>query len=453
MTNFPEATDGGSAIDTDAVRAWLASNIGEVLSITLQPRWRPMWYADVRRNGEILKLCVRGDRIDTIAAMTLRHEMTVQDFLFRHGVKVAKVYGWVDGANAYVMDRVPGEHSLVGLSDEQRDAFMDDYMRELAKVHMIPAAEAEAAGIEGGRTPREIAFYPIEQYRLKFRQLKRRPDPFVEFVLQFLDRQIDVNHQRKSLIAWDAGQFMQHEGKFVCIIDLEVAHVGDPLWDLAMLRSRDPTLGFGDINRLYRVYEAATGTRLDRKTLQLYSLFDLISCAVSYHAALIEPTPDSNYTNNLKWVHVNNVGAVDTLADIMGLDLPEVTLADGEVCPWQPAFDHAVRSARNVAVADEYGRYKRDELVELVEYLSSVDAQGRAVLEANLRDVAELVGSTPANWLDADKALEDFVLADDGSHDIALIGLFNRRNNRLRLLNGPAGRPVSERRRYQKVTI
>ena len=43
--------------DIRAITAWLTANVGgDVLRISRQPRWRPVWFADVERDGEVLEL-------------------------------------------------------------------------------------------------------------------------------------------------------------------------------------------------------------------------------------------------------------------------------------------------------------------------------------------------------------------------------------------------------------
>jgi hypothetical protein len=46
--------------------------------------------------------------------------------------------------------------------------------------------------------------------------------------------------------------------------------------------------------------------------------------------------------------------------------------------------------------------------------------------------------------------LEDFVLADDGTHDLALIHLFNRKLQRAQALNGPAGSAMARHNPIQR---
>ncbi len=102
---------------TDLVKTWLENHLGPVATIHRQPRWRPVWFADVDRGGEVLELCVRGDRTDMPLIFPLDHEMRFQSLLHDQGIPTARVYGWIDRPKAYVMDRVPGRNDFAGVSD------------------------------------------------------------------------------------------------------------------------------------------------------------------------------------------------------------------------------------------------------------------------------------------------------------------------------------------------
>ena len=59
---------------TDAVRRWLESNLGgTVTSIRRQPRWRPVWFAELEDGPETRSLVIRGDRTDMPLIFPLRH--------------------------------------------------------------------------------------------------------------------------------------------------------------------------------------------------------------------------------------------------------------------------------------------------------------------------------------------------------------------------------------------
>ncbi|MBF4191578.1 hypothetical protein [Mycolicibacterium phlei] len=94
------------AVITDWVRREVG---GRVIAIARQARWRPTWFVDVEREGEILALVVRGERGAGIPMQfPLRHEMSLQRVMREQSVLVPAVYGWIDELPAYVMDRADG---------------------------------------------------------------------------------------------------------------------------------------------------------------------------------------------------------------------------------------------------------------------------------------------------------------------------------------------------------
>ena len=112
---------------------------GDVQRISRQSRWRPVWFADMERNGETLALCVRGERTDMPMIFPLDHEMRFQSLLQERNIPVARVHGWIDDPRAYVMDRVPGSEDFSATPQEERQAVVDDYLQILARIHPIDA--------------------------------------------------------------------------------------------------------------------------------------------------------------------------------------------------------------------------------------------------------------------------------------------------------------------------
>jgi len=435
--------------DTAKIAAWIEANIGKVVRVDLQPRWRPIWFVDAEQDGKILPLCVRGDRVDTIQTFPLDHEMLVQKVMHENGVAVPKVYGWLDDPRSYVMDRIPGVAGVDGLSDDLRRSVMRDYMHELARLHRVPLAACEAAGIMGGRTPAEASRFGIERYHWKFEKLKRRPDPWVAFMLGWIERNPLPEHNRRALVAWDTGQFHQLDGRFMSLIDLELGHIGDPMMDLAAFRMRDTVLHFGDMNELYRWYEEESGEPVDMRAIQHHHLFFTMTNNLSFHVSLAEPTPDSDFMTNTQWINETNRFAAEALAEILEIELPDVEVPEPVVSPWAIPFAHMARTLRNIEVEDEYTQYKLRGLFRLTRHLARADEIGRQIVEANLDDIGELTGARPATWQEGDAALEAFVLADGGVHDRELLLLFNRRHQRAQALNGPAGSAMAHHNTIQ----
>jgi aminoglycoside phosphotransferase (APT) family kinase protein len=135
-----------------------------------------VWFADVDRDGELLELCVRGDRTDMPMIFPLDHEMRFQSLLHDHGIPTSPVYGWIDRPKAFVMDRVPGRNDFAGVSDAERDSVVDDYLEVLARLHALDVEEFEAAGIASS-APSESGLVGLRAYERVYRSTKRQNEP------------------------------------------------------------------------------------------------------------------------------------------------------------------------------------------------------------------------------------------------------------------------------------
>ena len=245
-----------------AITEWLERDLGgRVVRIERQARWRPAWWVDLERDGELLPLYVRGDRIDSPSAFPLEHERIFHQMLAERGIRVARVHGYHDAnPKAYVTDRVPGRADFEGEPDEARRSAMKDYVDILLEMHKLDVAPFARAGIARAPTPQGSHLVGLRHFAERaYRSQKKRPDPFLEFALGWLYRNVPRNPGREAVIVWDAGQFHQRSGRIVALLDLEFGHIGDPLADLAGLWVRNPFIPLGDVAALMRRYQDGSG--------------------------------------------------------------------------------------------------------------------------------------------------------------------------------------------------
>jgi len=422
------------------IRRWIDEHLaGRVLTIERQARWRPVWFVDLEHDGTRLELCVRGERVDIPGVWPLHHEMTAQTLMYDAGVRVPRVYGWCDDPRAFVMDRAPGQPDFIGVGDDERDRVMDDYMEILAHLHGLAVEPFAAAGVTRAVSPAYSGRIGMSFYERAYRTTKRRADPFLEFCLAWLARNpIDVRG-RESVVVWDSGQFHHADGRVVAILDVELAHIGDPMMDLAGFRQRDSILHYGDMRRLYDVYEERGGVPVDLDAVQHHHFAFTLSNQLVFHSALAAPAPESDYMTNLQWCGETNLFAIEALAEILGIELEPGVMPDERVSYGAIAFGHLVHQLRSIAAADEFEQYRLRGAFRLSRHLARVDEVGEACIAADLDDLHALLGRRPETWLDGDAALEAFVLADDGAHDDELVSLFHRRLWRAHQMLGPPG--------------
>jgi hypothetical protein len=434
-----------------SITEWLRANVGGTLvRAARQPRWRPVWFVDVERDGDLLELYVRGDRVDFAGTFPFEHEMLCQGLLEEHGLPVPHVYGWIDQPRAFVTDRAPGRPDFEGVTAAERDAVVDDYLAVLARLHALDVEPFARAGVMRAATPADSGNFGMQRYVDNYRATKRRPDPFLEFCLGWLARHPVDTRGRESMILWDTGQFHHRDGRIEAILDVELAHIGDPMMDLAALRMRDTVIGYGDFEHLYARYGELAGRPVDIEAIEHHHIAFTLSNQLAFHAALADPPPGSDYMTNLQWCNETNLFAVEAIADAVGIELPPVELPAVEHSPAALAHAHLVGMLRRLRSADEFAEYERRAAFRLARHLARFDEMGRSVVEADLDDLRQLLGRRPAIWDDGDAELERFVLADDGRHDEELLLLFNRRLWRAHQLMGPPGSAMTTHQTIQR---
>ena len=424
---------------------------GEVVAIRRQARWRPAWYVDLRRDGQLQELYVRGARTDMRPIFPLEHERRMQELLGSMGIPVPHVHGYLRDPPAIVMDRVAGSTEFSGSSDDERRSVMDEYVGILARMHHLDVGPFADAGAELPARSSDAARTGIRAYERAYRVQKVRPDPFMEFCLGWLARHPPRHRVRPSVVVWDSGQFHHEAGRISALLDLELAHIGDPMMDLAGLRMRSTVIDYGPLDALYRRYEDLTGDEVDPAAIAYHHFAFTITPQLAYHRGLVEPTPDSDLMTYMQWCSESNLYAVEALAGFVGIELETVDLPDPSPSPAAVAHRHLVDSLRAMEGSDERSAYQLRTAFRLARHLQRVDEIGATLAERDLDDVAAVIGHRPANWAESERELERFVVGADPGSDATLIRLFHRRLERQRAVLGPAGSAMARHNPLQPI--
>ena len=177
-------------------------------------------------------------------------------------------------------------------------------------------------------------------------------------------------------------------GRIEAILDVELAHIGDPMMDLAAFRMRDTVIGYGDFDTLYARYAELAGHPVDIEAIELHHIAFTLSNQLAFHAALADPPPGSDYMTNLQWCNETNLFAVEAIADAIGVELPPVELPAPERSAAAVPTAHLVQLLRNFPVSDEFAEYQQRTAFRLARHLARFDEAGRACAEADLDDLA-----------------------------------------------------------------
>ena len=210
-----------------------------------------------------------------------RDEFHVLRAAHAEGVPVPRVYWLGDetdtlGARFFLMERVEGETIARRLlRDEeyaQARAVMTAQLGEIAAaIHQIDCAK-HGLGFLQAPAEGSPAAAELDRYEQIFHAIAPDPHPAFELALRWLRSRIPAA-TRRTFVHGDyrVGNVVFGPEGTRSILDWELAHVGDPMEDLAWLCVRawrfgsdeKPVGGIGEREELFAAYERAGGGRVD----------------------------------------------------------------------------------------------------------------------------------------------------------------------------------------------
>jgi aminoglycoside phosphotransferase (APT) family kinase protein len=437
----PPTTDDAT---TARITAWLERRLGgRVASITRQARWRPAWNVVFERPGETLKLHVRCDRESGLETRPLRNEYSVLALLQAHGIPVPELHGWCDDPEAIVMAALDDIPYLGGAhEDPALHRLVEQYVAILARIHRIPVAEAVAAGLREPLNPDEIALAYFGMADRAYRAAKRGPDPLVEFVRKYLFRTIPRHRTRTALLVSDAPQFFHDGTRVTAIYDLELAHIGDPMMDLASLRVRDINEPTGGMTELIRRYARESGGEIDWPALDFHTIASFIAIPMMVGPTLRTNHPHPAFIEYLSWDLGASRAALVVLAETLGVTLQGVLPMVPSASRHAAALDDLV--AVCAALPPPAGLMREAAALSLANYARRADQFGAALDRLELDDAETLLGTNFGSLGEAEDRLERFVLDAGPERDADLVRFFHRRIlRRLALIQDYPGPIVS----------
>lgn len=403
---------------------------GRVTMLDRQPRWRTSWYAEVSRDDRTIPLYVRGDKgIDAETFPGLAREAGILRLLEQGGIPVPHVYGMSHDPEGIIMDRVPGTRDVTeaaNAAEAQRIA--EESVEILARIHSLDTAPFVAAGVVQPQSPREIAFSYLTPNIAIFRRLKKTPQPMMEWALRWVERNVPQHRTRTCVLHGDPGQFLFQNGKITTLYDFEATHIGDPMHDLAALRLRHPTEPLGaDPNHLVRHYARTTGMEIDQKAFSYHTATFMLASSMTLAAPMANPGPVDMQYEYIVWDILCRRALLWAIAEHMDVTIP--TSAPSEPADSRSRIVWEILEA-TVARIDtgnsELGENDRCSAEKLVKWARAEAAMRQEHGAADLDRAAAFLGYRPADWREADAAVENFVQTAGPDHDAILLDYFAR---------------------------
>ena len=248
------------------------------------------WFVDLRRvDGTVTQCFLRYDRSDparTKDPWTLHREATVYLALQGTDVPVPRVLGVHPVHQAMLSERVVGETWFSRITDAgERETTAQDFMTKLAALHALDALSLDLPAFPAVTTVADAVRAELDEWDWILAQRGGIPDPALTFSLSWLRRNVPAYSGRPVLVQGDTGpgNFMYSAGRVTAVVDWELAHLGDPMDDIAWLSLRATQEPFTDFPARLREYEALSGNRIDEGRVHYYQVMAETKLQVMSH--------------------------------------------------------------------------------------------------------------------------------------------------------------------------
>lgn len=438
----------------DDVIAWAETQCGgRVVDVEQQIRWRPHHFLTINSSGRVMRVLARSKRKELPDAGFLKHfdiahEARVLEALQGGELKVPRFFGFNAEHGVILMECVDGNNDMASApSDEIRQQVMAEYVEQLAKLHQLDVGGMQLTGLAIPQTNEETAFAGkftfIEEDFDRWRP-RMRPEPLLELGIWWLHANVPAGERRVSFVQADTGpgQFMFAEGHLTALIDWELAHIGDPMLDLGVIRMRNMLYPTGDLAQPLAYYEEVSGYPIDRQALCFYTVMSMLLTPLGLAPAMQRPTARIEHMlPSFGWDATLRRGLCDALAEANGFDIepPELPMSPKAKSTSMADYlvEHLQLNCERVA-ADDAGQHQIAAATAIARTVARESALGAELLDADLDDMGTVLGRRPRNREDGLARLNAIVKTAPSQHFEQLVWLFARTERRREFLLEPA---------------
>jgi hypothetical protein len=287
--------------------------------------------------------------------------------------------------------------------------------------------------------PKDITLSAYRDAERVYLTGERLPSPDIEFVRQWLDRNVPDSLDAPCVIAMDAGQFIFEGDELTAMLDFELVSIGDRHTDFSALRSRERVEGFDDPEGFYRLYEQRGGKPIDLDHVRFqhiaFSLFTPLQIADD----LARPQQQEDYHEYLIWHAISMKDALEGIAESMGIALDPFELPAPVRTRLLNSLEALDTMVQSLETDDEFATYRKDKIALALRYLRRAEQVREAFARDFIAETAALTGRQPASEEDANVMLVAFIAQAGPEHDEALLRLLHRQVKRQAMILADEG--------------
>ncbi len=368
------------------------------------------WFVDFATNGSPRELFLRYDRSapdEAADPWTLHREATVYLALQDTDVLVPAVLGVHPETQAMLSERLASDgnwFSRIGDADVAlRTA--QHFMEQLAALHRIDVASLDLPGFPKPTAIPDMVRWELDEWERIIDARGGEPEPQLELAMRWLRANIPDVDQPVVLVQGDTGpgNFMYADGRVVAVVDWELAHLGDPMDDIAWLALRSTQDPFPDFPARLREYERHVGWEVDDQRVRYYQVVAETKLLVMRNGLIYE------ILHRRLWF--------EAIAAFMQLELepaPAAPAVDDDERDWlYEALLHQLRDVVVPRITDPLAHQRAKGFARIIKHLREVHLHGAYFEASEIDDLANLLGYRPPSLRDGRAALAE--AARDGT--------------------------------------
>lgn len=253
---------------------------------------RETYAIDVVADGATHALILRCDPGDSLIDTPRELEFSAYRAFEGSGVPVPRAVSLcgdasVMGSPFFVMERIDGGAAESPFNPdaygEHKEAIGRQFFDYLGRIHALDALASPLAGQVDIPAPDRCWVRELDYWEGQIEQHALQPEPIAAAAIRWLRRNPPPPAQKLAVVHGDyRNGNVLHDGKgrILTILDWEMAHIGDPLEDLAWaldplwgLHNEAKAAGLIDRDEAVALWEAASGLRFDPGAFKWWEMF------------------------------------------------------------------------------------------------------------------------------------------------------------------------------------
>jgi aminoglycoside phosphotransferase (APT) family kinase protein len=393
-------------------------------------RGRPWWaLVGARPDGEIVPLLLRGfrepimgpDEVDQ--RVRLRREARFLASLQDTGVHVARYHGYEPDGDWLLMERIAGTPELTALDDEvlQADLFRQ-YLADVARLNQLDWQQLDLP--DDFQIVRDYDD-GISRMLHDFRGMgydpwpAKLPEPLVAFCDWWFAEHPPAPVERFSVCSGDVGpdQFMFEDGRYLAMFDLEMAHVGDPLQDMGLMRLRTMCYSIPGLPAHIGHWSELMDRPLDRQSMSYWTVAGMVASPLAAYPVWATPFPQmiEGATSIHAFVPIHWRGTAEALAEFYDIQLESPGLpepATNSFTKYHEWLEGQLREYHLPRADDDAQEFAIGCSLALAETARLCAAIGPELVRQNIADLTTVLGAQPRDEMSGLADLEARVRKD-----------------------------------------